>query len=806
MDTHGNDLLAEQIRLETSAAEEGVSSYHSKLNDAIGRGLAPKLPPYERMMVHWYAALCAVLAGRLETTNQVNQAISSVGVNKSVVVAMHVAIAELAPHGAMVRVSKLAQAISRAMLAELNLPLVRRDDDAQRALGRMRSKEPEPATINYVANTYLQSPASWPLSLRLQVGTYMVQLLIDFCHCGHWENDKFMPAFRRKLNSSTTGRHRGRRWDVFMTPAARDIAAAGAYQLQSRNPSLKMMVVPPLPWLGPRSGGYVRHAVKLVRKKKPAAIDRQVLDGVSALQGSSMRVNTDILNLVHELWDEGGGQLLIPQADDGPPPQYVEGEDKDAFVAEAKAWHKKRVIQASDRSSFLKMLVAADAVSDFDHIWEPHNLDFRGRSYPIPAHFHHQGNDICRALLEWGNGKPIGTDGLWSMKVALAGCFGIDKVPFDERVQWVNDHRADIEKSAADPLDYEWWRGADGEEGQRRGWKKWQALGYCLELSQAWDDPSFPSHRMVSIDGSANGLQHYAAILRDPGTARLVNLIDADQPADIYAAVADVVGGKVDRLEGCEKFSSEYYGDERTAGEMAVLLEGHIDRKLVKRPVMTYVYSVTHVGAKGQVRDTLMNRGFEKRDAEFCARWVANLVMGGMDAVTPGAAEAMRWLRECAGKIVDAGRSVEWISPIGLHVRQPYYSMGSPKRIRTVVQRLCLDREDKSKPAKGRQKLGVAPNYIHSVDGSHMLMVSLRCDKEGIAFAGTHDSFASHACNSRRLGEIVREEFCRLHETPLLLDLSNQWHTIHHDVKFPDPPEHGSFDLSEVMKAQFAFH
>ncbi|CAF4858093.1 unnamed protein product, partial [Rotaria magnacalcarata] len=28
--------------------------------------------------------------------------------------------------------------------------------------------------------------------------------------------------------------------------------------------------------------------------------------------------------------------------------------------------------------------------------WFPHNLDFRGRVYPIPPHFNHLGSDIAR--------------------------------------------------------------------------------------------------------------------------------------------------------------------------------------------------------------------------------------------------------------------------------------------------------------------------------------------------------------------------------------------------------------------------
>jgi DNA-directed RNA polymerase, mitochondrial len=38
----------------------------------------------------------------------------------------------------------------------------------------------------------------------------------------------------------------------------------------------------------------------------------------------------------------------------------------------------------------------------------PHNLDFRGRAYPMHSHLTHLGSDLCRGLLEFSEGKPLG--------------------------------------------------------------------------------------------------------------------------------------------------------------------------------------------------------------------------------------------------------------------------------------------------------------------------------------------------------------------------------------------------------------
>ena len=57
----------------------------------------------------------------------------------------------------------------------------------------------------------------------------------------------------------------------------------------------------------------------------------------------------------------------------------------------------------------------------------PHSLDFRGRAYPIPPHLNHVGSDLCRGLLLFAEGKPLGERGLFWLKVHLANLMGQDK-------------------------------------------------------------------------------------------------------------------------------------------------------------------------------------------------------------------------------------------------------------------------------------------------------------------------------------------------------------------------------------------
>ena len=82
----------------------------------------------------------------------------------------------------------------------------------------------------------------------------------------------------------------------------------------------------------------------------------------------------------------------------------------------------------SIRCSFLLKLNVARAFQHCDKIYFPHNIDFRGRVYPIPPHLNHIGADINRGLLEFSEGKRLGEKGLKWLKIHLANKMGKDKL------------------------------------------------------------------------------------------------------------------------------------------------------------------------------------------------------------------------------------------------------------------------------------------------------------------------------------------------------------------------------------------
>jgi DNA-directed RNA polymerase, mitochondrial len=222
-----------------------------------------------------------------------------------------------------------------------------------------------------------------------------------------------------------------------------------------------------------------------------------------------------------------------------------------------------------------------------EKMYFPHNMDFRGRAYPLPPHLNHMGDDLSRGLLLFDDSKRLGERGLYWLKVQVSNLFGFDKASLAERIEFTETHLEDVLDSARNPIDGKrWWLAGD---------KPWQLLAACTELEEALclEDPrEYHSRIPVHQDGSCNGLQHYAALGGDVIGAAAVNLRPSDRPGDVYSQVARGVQDKVNK-------------DAEDNVAEAVLMKNRINRKLVKQTVMTNTYGVTRIGARDQIRSRL---------------------------------------------------------------------------------------------------------------------------------------------------------------------------------------------------------
>ena len=244
----------------------------------------------------------------------------------------------------------------------------------------------------------------------------------------------------------------------------------------------------------------------------------------------------------------------------------------------------------------LKLWVA-EKFLDEKKIYFPHNLDFRGRAYPIPQNLNHMGSDLCRGMLLFSDGKALGAHGLDWLKIQLCNLFGNNKMSRSSRVQWVNEHMNEVLDSAKNPLTgSRWWAEAENP---------FQALACCTEIYQALQCPDGPEAYIsclpVHQDGSCNGLQHYAALGRDYQGGAAVNLVSntTDKPADVYSEVLTIVKRRI--VADMSIPPDDPDDARRLRGEMSRLVQPIVNRKVIKQTVMTSVYGVTRIGARLQV-------------------------------------------------------------------------------------------------------------------------------------------------------------------------------------------------------------
>ncbi|KAG4392482.1 hypothetical protein GLYMA_04G155600v4 [Glycine max] len=536
-----------------------------------------------------------------------------------------------------------------------------------------------------------------------------------------------------------------------------------------------------------------------VMKNVNGAQMQKVFETLDILGNTKWRVNRRMLGVVESIWAGGGNIAGLVDCKDVPKPDKPPVEDL-KLIQEWKCSVRKAKKINLERHSLrcdteLKLSVARK-MKDEEGFYYPHNLDFRGRAYPMHPHLNHLGSDLCRGLLEFAEGRPLGKSGLRWLKIHLANLYagGIEKHSYDGRLGFIEDHIHDIFDSADHPINgNRWWLTAEDP---------FQCLAACINLSEALRSSSpnsFISHLPIHQDGSCNGLQHYAALGRDNLEAAAVNLVAKEKPADVYTEIAV-------RVYDIMRRDSNKDPDTFPNALLAKVLLGQIDRKLVKQTVMTSVYGVTYIGAREQIKRRLGEKGLITDDRLLYAAscYAAKVTLAALGEVFEAARGIMGWLGDCAKVIACENQAVRWTTPLGLPVVQPYCKT-ERYQIRTSLQLLALQREGSAVSVK-KQRSAFPPNFVHSLDSSHMMMTALACNDAGLCFAGVHDSFWTHPCDVEKMNQILREKFVELYNMPILENLLEGFQTTYPGLAFPPLPKRGDFDLQKVLDSPYFFN
>uniref|UniRef100_A0A060T809 DNA-directed RNA polymerase n=1 Tax=Blastobotrys adeninivorans TaxID=409370 RepID=A0A060T809_BLAAD len=476
-----------------------------------------------------------------------------------------------------------------------------------------------------------------------------------------------------------------------------------------------------------------------------------LLYSLDAISWTPWGVNGQVLSVIDKIWNSGKTFLGVP----GKPEELGD-----------HASDKEKMTQYSQRVAFSYPLHIAQLYSkNGDRFYFVHEIDFRGRVYPLSSTgFSYMASDPIRALCQFWYGKRLGQSGLRWLKVHIANMFGADKLSEESKVAFTESHLDEIRLSAEDPLP---------DSGENRWWmtgeNPFQLLASCFELTQALQLPDphqFVSRIPVNQDGSCNGLQHYAALGGDVEGAREVNMTPLPVPQDVYSKVAGLTKQMIEQKVGIEPLAAQTVD--------------YVNRKTIKQSVMTTVYGVTNYGATKQIASRLEEVTSGMINAR--AQYITNNMREAQKQLFSGATLIQRWLEECAARICRAMRAdfyaqelesdslryltgVTWTSAVGLPVVQPY--RGSDRQmieIQSPLQKIFIyDQNTLGAINLRKQRNAIAPNFIHSLDASHMHMTSSGMYQAGLTFAAVHDSFWTHASDVDELGSILRRNFIALY-------------------------------------------
>ena len=653
--------------------------------------------------------------------------------------------------------------------------------------------------------------------------------------------------------------------DIELTDA-QDETLNATVQLAAEQHSILLspMFSRPEPWTEFRRGGLPADhdwRVPLVAEHHPsievAVSDaiasgrlRRVLDALNYLQDTPFVINRPLFEFMRR----------APRAPVPKPATYEPW--KKSSQKEWAAWQQAKAFEL-------------DLTAAVDRFWQPLHLDFRGRVHPV-CYFNYTREDRVRALFLFADGQPIGEEGLRQLKAHVArmadgNAWSREPKPsrldLEGRIAWTEEYLrtiCDIGEAVLRGDDFtsiKYLLPSDDDE-------PWQFLAACVELAQAIKvGPKFKTQLPLIYDACCSGLQHISGMTRSE-EGRYVNITPQAEGGDrvVLHLDGDVIEAVVERSAGADFYGMmalALWKRLRICPRLQQLMNGPADRKIVKRPIVSFFYGGTLKGMANAVRKVLDERNDKKRKrgekptpirgdrftlyqangftygkfsgvrvktyreegntyGRFVGRSLPYMFAKILDRMVaenaPVAVGVRTFLRELARVCAKPkhNKPLRFTTPLDFPVVGAYYEpiiqrFAVPTRGGRRYISLTVGHTDKIEPRDAAD--GIAANFVHAADACHLQMIALAVEMEAIEeavlmpMASVHDCFAFLACHAAPANEIIRDQWCRLHQTNLLDEVrESARRDLPNTAKLPDPPPRGSTDLKQIMKSFFAFN
>lgn len=492
----------------------------------------------------------------------------------------------------------------------------------------------------------------------------------------------------------------------------------------------------------------------------------------------------------------------------------------------------------------------ADLFKDITFYLHTH-ADWRGRIYTHCFYLSYQGSDLATALIQFEDGFTLTNNGLDIFLAYGATLYdsNLNKKSIQERIDWIKMNKIELLNM--------------NKEFIVKAKSPFLFTAFCLEIQKLEKNPNSKIYSPVFIDATCSGVQHLSAMIGDSDLGKLVNLTASnryDRPADFYQELVEPINKAINNYG---KINPEYKS----------LSNLYLTRDELKRPIMTQNYNVSIFGMKQQLFeifkvkdntnnvDTTYNSEYNLKTRKTdkiigFSKEGANILLTHKDLIRISMIikevifinyPVLKEIYDYFLKIADINQRlqlpVQWITPAGAVITQEYKKRTSSK------VRVFIHNKTKVNIIKNitpnidfkKQKDGIIPNVIHSLDSSHIinLINDLPLDF-GSPILTVHDCFGAHPNFIDIIEFRLKEEFIKIYTNnkflktlnkrliqnikdnnyDIIKENKNYYVIIENNqsqsninkldttekILIPKPPIKNSLDILEIKKSKYMFN
>jgi len=406
--------------------------------------------------------------------------------------------------------------------------------------------------------------------------------------------------------------------------------------------------------------------------------------------------------------------------------------------------------------------------------------DFRSRMYYRGVFNPSNSGDLGKAMFKFAEKKRIGTEGMRALEIHTANLAGI-KGSINKRVKWTQQNALQL---------FDQVEGKKVAEIQKiTGEKKIFQLYTALHEYQRVQRYGIESKSALIIkqDGSCNGIQHAAAILRNKEVAKSVNICKSQdnwKPQDLYQEYVDLL-----KTELPEKWHKA------------------LTRTLAKKPVMVSGYGAgdkTIFTTKDGIYDVLeQNKHLDLLEELKGSKAIRQIFNNCLKIIIEPIIILINTIKEAIEE--NEYKPITWLTLDRFPVRlapdiliDDCYDTLRISDDKNIKHRNNNPKEINIEASQEKTASSLAVHLVHSLDATHTRLTARAAELIGIDFMHTHDEYGTHACDYFRLNRIIRKEFVHLHDRDVFESI-NKRNGL--NINIPK----GTYDIQEALNATYMF-